>query len=151
MIMPKKRFDRSGFTIIEMVMVIVLIGILSITVAPRLTNTVNINLSLAANVIVSDIINTQQDAMSTHQSLGITFSSGSATYTYGKDSLTRDLTELNSALTISVGTTIRFNSIGEPKNSSDVGFAMVQTITVSDGSNTKSLTIQPYTGKTNIL
>lgn len=133
--------NQKGFTLIELIMVLVIIGIIAVSVAPTVDQT-PFNLQNAADLIKSDILFTQRRAMGELTTHNISFNSGSGTYTRAGD--TRDLTELNSGLTLSTtftGDTLTFNSLGEPN-----GITSPATITVSLGGSTQNLTVEPYTG-----
>ncbi len=137
--------NQKGFTLVELIMVLVIIAIIGAVVSPSLTGSGQsaFNMQNAADLIKSDILFTQRKAMggdSTNNK--IEFFSGSGTYTRAGD--TQDLSGLNSALTISTTVTITFNSFGEPDSTSPV------TITVSLGGNTQNLTVEPYTGYVSI-
>jgi len=129
-----------GFTMIELVMVIVIIGILAVVAAPKM-NIGASSVSNGAELVASDIKATQLEAMSRHMQVTISIIGGSQTYTYG-NGRTRNLGEVNAALTVSSATPITFNSIGEP-----VGATAVKIITVASGASTQTVTVQPYTGK----
>jgi len=135
--------NQVGFTFVELVMVIVIVGTLSAVVAPSF-NTSSFNIRNGARVVASDILATQVAAMNSHTQVAINLAPGT-TYTYGTNGDTRDLTGVNGSMSIATGSTITFNSLGEP-----VGLTAVQTVTVSSGGVTQNITVQPYTGKVSI-
>jgi len=135
--------NSRGFTMIELVMVIVIIGILAVVVAPRI-NIGASSVSTGAELVASDITLTQLEAMSRHKQITISVTSGTQTYTYG-NGRTRNLGEINAGLTVSSATPITFNSLGEP-----VGTTTAKTITLASGTSTKTVTVLPYTGKVSI-
>jgi len=132
-----------GFTTIELVMVLVIIGILAVAVAPRM-NIGAFSVSNGAELVASDINITQLEAMSRHKQVTISITGGSQTYTYGNGQ-TRNLGEVNASLTVSSATPITFNSLGEP-----VGTTAAKIITLASGTSTQTVTVQPYTGKVSI-
>jgi prepilin-type N-terminal cleavage/methylation domain-containing protein len=133
------RYRESGFTFFEILMVIIITGVLAAVVLPRFLSS-SIGGSLAAGVVASDITFTQLEAMNKNRPLSVNFVTAYS-YTYG-DGLSRDLRKINPSLTVSAGGEVTFNSLGEP-----VGLTDVETITVTDGIDTVSIRIEPYTGK----
>lgn len=146
----KRLCNQRGFTLVELVIVIIILGIMAAVAIPRVDFTSH-RAPIGSDVVVSDIMSTQIAAMSQHKQLSITMVTNSPTYQYSFDVLTaigtaRDLTEVDTNLKIGTGQVITFNSLGEP-----VGLLAPATITVTDGTTTKSITIQPYTGKLTVL
>lgn len=141
----RSRFSQDGFTLIELVSVIIIIGVIAVSIAPRFTGTqfAQINIKNAAQLVKSDLMYTQRKAMGEGTSYSVVFTSGSGTYTRAGD--TRKLTDLNPNLTVSTTTTITFNSFGEPD-----GKTGVTTITLSQSGSTQNVTVEPYTGYVNI-
>ncbi len=147
----------GGFTFIELIMTIVILGILAAYATPKFSSTSEFSVAGAAEVVASDITYTQREAMSTRQRLSVripaTLPDPIYDYAYDTAAATgkpRDLTEFNASLSVTAvspsGTTdFLFNSLGEP-----VGITAQAAITVSDGNVTKTITIEPYTGKVTI-
>ncbi|MBI5179333.1 MAG: prepilin-type N-terminal cleavage/methylation domain-containing protein [Nitrospinae bacterium] len=141
---------NRGFTTIELIIVIVLMGILAVAVIPKM-NVDSTAAPATADLVASDILYTQMAAMSQHVRMSITMTSGSATYNYAVNATTglgeaRNLADIKSTASISVGQVLTFNTLGEPEL-----ITAPITITITDGTTTKSLTVQPYTGKVTIL
>jgi len=65
--------DSRGFTIVELVMVVVLIGILAVSVVPKFVDTSAFSLAGGAAMAAADIRYTQELAMGTHSSKTIVF------------------------------------------------------------------------------
>lgn len=72
---------KNAYTIIEMVMVIIIIGILAALAVPRFNSFYSIKLNGAAKKLVSDIRFTQQIAISEHTYTRIVFDIAAETYT----------------------------------------------------------------------
>jgi len=157
---PLEPLNRSGFTVIELVVVIVIIGILAAIVLPNInfsTTSSTVSSWGAAYIIASDIRYTQECAMASMVPKGISFTNGSFTsgqivYTFpatAPSTSSLDPTgRLPSAVTI--GTpggnpfTLTFNSLGEPEESTS------NSITVTVGGITRTITVTQYTGMVSI-
>lgn len=101
-----------GFTLTEIIMVIILVGIVSVSVVPKFLDTSAFSLEGAAAVVVSDIRYTQELAMSTHTDTSISFAPGAASYTV--DSRIINLPSRVSINCVSGTGEFKFNSLGEP-------------------------------------
>lgn len=142
--------NPSGFTLIELIVVIIIIGILAATVLPRINfGSISSQTSVAgaANMVRSDIRYTQECAMANRVSKSIRFTSGQSSYTFPATTpptSSLDPTgQLPSGVTTTTTITFTFNSLGEPSTSS----AGVWTVSVSDGVTTIPITITQYTGE----
>lgn len=122
-----------GFTTIELIVVLAIVGVLAATAAPKFVNLSSnspFSIDAAANMIESDIRYVQELAMAAHQSQMISFTGGNYQL---PDGTNRDLQGVTTSIL-----TVTFNSFGEPIV---VG---VQPLTVG---GTKTVSITPYTGK----
>ena len=128
--------DSRGFTIIELMMVVVLIGILAVSVVPKFVDTSAISLVGAAAMVAADIRYTQELAMSTNSSKTIVFTTSNDNYTVDSRNV-----DLPSKVSISSGTTFTFNSLGEPTTGGG------SSVTLSAGAETKTITVENYTGR----
>lgn len=123
----------QGYTLIELVMVIVIIGIVSVSAYVLYPSTTPFNLNSVAEQLKADIRLTQTLAMSiTNATYSITIASGSYQVT-GNSSVT-----LPSGATLSPAQTITFDQHGVP--------AAGTTVTVTVGSSTRVLTVNGVTG-----
>ena len=135
--------NTQGFSVIEIIMVIVITGILAVVFMPRLA-TSPISLGSAVDTIETDLRFVQELAMSRNPipgaPLGITFGAGAGTYTItdpaGALTLVRDLPP---EVTITVGGTIAFNKYGEPET--------LATISVQAGGVTRNITVEAFSGR----
>jgi len=127
--------DSRGFTIVELVMVVVLIGILAVSVVPKFVDTSAFSLAGGAAMAAADIRYTQELAMGTHSSKTIVFTTSNTYYTVNSQTV-----NLPSRVTISSGATFTFNSLGEPTTGGG-------TVTLSAGAETKTITVESYTGR----
>jgi len=128
--------DSRGFTIIELIMVVVLIGILAVSIVPKFMDTSAISLQGGAAMVVADIRYTQELAMSTHAPKTITFSTDDTFYTVNSQTM-----NLPSRVSISNGVSFTFNSLGEPTAGGG------SSVEIEAGSSTKTITVESYTGR----
>jgi MSHA pilin protein MshC len=128
--------DSRGFTIIEIIMVVVLIGILAVSVVPKFMDTSAISLQGGAAMVRADIRYTQELAMSTHSPKTITFTTNDTFYTVNSQTM-----NLPSRVSISNGATFTFNSLGEPTAGGG------SSVEIQAGSSTKTITVDSYTGR----
>ena len=128
--------DQRGFTIIELIMVVVLIGILAVSVVPKFTDTSAISLQGGAAMVAADIRYTQELAMSTHAPKTITFTTNDTFYTVVSQTM-----NLPSRVSISSGATFTFNSLGEPTAGGG------SSVEITAGGSTKNITVDSYTGR----
>jgi prepilin-type N-terminal cleavage/methylation domain-containing protein len=129
--------SSQGFTLVELIMVVVLISILAVSVVPKFVDTSAISLQGGAAMVAADIRYTQELAMSTHSPKTITFTTNNTFYTVVSQTM-----NLPSRVSISSGATFTFNSLGEPTTG---GGSSVQITTV--GGSTKTITVESYTGR----
>jgi len=141
-----RQANSKGFTLIEVIMVMVIIGILAATVIPRFDFATSSRASVdgGAYMIASDIRYAQEFAMANRVSKSVIFTSGSSVYTFNPTGNLDPSGQLPSGVTISNNFTITFNSLGEPTTGGG-GF-----VTVSGGGQTKTISVVNYTGKVNI-
>lgn len=104
--------DSRGFTLTEIIMVIILVGILAVSAVPKFMDTSAFSLEGAAAVVVADIRYTQELAMSEHTDKSITFAAGATSYTV--DSRMVNLPSRVSINCVSGTGEFKFNSLGEP-------------------------------------
>jgi prepilin-type N-terminal cleavage/methylation domain-containing protein len=139
--------NLKGFTLIEVILVMMVIAILAAVAMPRLDiaiTTSKASVEGAAHMIASDIRYAQEFAMANRVSKSVTFNSGSSIYTFNPQSTFDPSGRLPSGVTISTSFTVTFNSLGEPIAGGG------SSVTVSDGVNTRTITVTQYTGKVNI-
>ena len=140
--------QSKGFTLIEVILVMVIIGILAATVVPRIDFTISTTASVdgAAYIVASDIRYVQEFAMANRVSKTITFTSGSLVYTFGPPSNMDPSGQLPEGVRVGTTITITFNSLGEPIAGGG------GSVTVEDlgGTQSKMITVENYTGKVSI-
>jgi prepilin-type N-terminal cleavage/methylation domain-containing protein len=144
---PLEPLNPSGFTLIELILVMVIIGILAATVLPRIdfgSTSSRASVDGAAYMMASDIRYTQECAMANRVSKSISFTNGQSSYTFPATvPSTSGLDPSGRLQGATIGTTLTFtfNSLGEPTTSAG------WVVTVSGGGVTRTLTVTNYTGK----
>ena len=139
----------SGFTLIEVIMVIMIIGILATTFAYRYPADPTAALNIAADQLRADIRYVQAKTMGTGRQQSIRLSVGSNQYSLYREPMPQELESkrLPDGVTISGTTlpnpTLTFNTLGEP-----MGLSANATITLAWSTGvTRVLTVYAITGK----
>ena len=128
--------DSRGFTLVEIIMVVVLMGILAVSVVPKFVDTSAFSLAGGAAMATADIRYTQELAMGTNSVKTIVFTTSNTYYTVNSQTV-----NLPSKVTISSGATFTFNSLGEPTTGGG------SSVTLSAGAESKTITVESYTGR----
>ena len=133
--------ESQGYTMIELIMVVVLIAIVSVSVLPKFFDTSSITVEGATAMVVADIRYTQELAMSTNSSKTIDFPNvtDGATY-YTVDSRTVNLPS-KVIIPDGYGATFTFNSLGEPTAGGG------SSVEIKAGSSPKIITVDSNTGR----
>ena len=143
----------KGFTLIELVVVITLIGVMSAYVAVKEASTTPFDLNVEANKLLTDLRLARTLSMSFNQNYRFVVTS-SSTYqikdanntAYYNPAAERTTSNVSSNLTLNPITTIAFNGLGQSMNASNILNTSVMTLSLSDGSHTRTITIEPQTG-----
>jgi type II secretory pathway pseudopilin PulG len=137
--MSKKWHPIGGFTAIEAIMVILIIGILATAITYRYNRSDDAASIVAVKQMIADIKYVQARAMGIGTQQSILFYVGSGRYALPGESNQKRLPEGVSVTGTTFGNTLTFNSLGEPTfGGSD------QIITLS---NSRTLTVHAITGK----
>jgi MSHA pilin protein MshC len=147
----------SGFTLIEMVMVIMVIAILSIVVINQLP-AASINIGAEAQIMINNLRYTQALAMYTGQSYYLTAASGSSYEIVNAGGTASVLAQGNTVRTFPTGVSfgptnfpnglVGFNSHGQPTtDTSGTLLTTVGTLSLTNGTTTMTITVQPETGR----
>ncbi|MGR3175242.1 MAG: prepilin-type N-terminal cleavage/methylation domain-containing protein [Candidatus Scalindua sp.] len=145
----------EGFSIIELIIVIVIAGIMAAVAIPRMGMVTSVDLYSTARQVKSDIRYTQELAMSKYAIRKIVFDGGYDTYAI-KDSLdqtieSKELPKRSKATfnAIGSGTTelvYIFNSSGEPDSTYGAG----DTLRISSGGSYKDILVEGVTGRATV-
>ena len=160
----------TGFTIVELIMVIVILAVIAALAIPRFDSYYTIILEGAARRLVSDIRYTQRLAIAKHDDYGIEFNTGSDSYrvyrvsdnstaveplsrgnfimNYTTDSEFKsiDLASANFGGT----SNLRFTSLGTPQDANGNNLASAGTATISYKGSSKTVSVTINTGKVNL-
>jgi prepilin-type N-terminal cleavage/methylation domain-containing protein len=129
---PNLQAKVNGFTLLETIIVIVIIGILVVSIGYRFFSTYETSNVAGADQALADIQYVQTLAMGTMTPKSISFTNGSGAYSMAGEART-----LPGNATAGTTITFTFNSLGEPTNGGDQ--------TVSIGS--KQVKVWAITGK----
>ncbi len=156
-----------GFTVIELIMVILVISILAVVLIPKIGGIHSFKLDGAGRKLVSDMKYAQKLAMSRHQTHGILFEPAQERYTVYRDgadtpvenphrpgaSLIVDYddehfkgVDLYSA-NFTGGNEVRFDCFGTPSDASDTPLVATGEVVLKCSGKQISIRITPNTGR----
>lgn len=164
------RVKGNGFTLIELVMVLVIVGIMAAVIMPKASASSAIRLEAVCQKIAGDLRYVQEMALGQQVRFGILFNPNAESYfayrvdtsTKIKDPQTRNdldisFTSLSEFKGIEIASTnfndkIEFDSKGSPYNGSyslmtSQGIIILQT---ADGAYSRTVRIEPKTGKVSV-
>lgn len=142
--MNKVKTKKTGFTLIELVMVIIVIGIVWIIISIKFGTSVNI--SAQAKQLANDIRYAQNLAMARNQRYKLT-TLGSRYKVQNNSSGYEEYNIDLGAGTSMTGYTIIFDTQGIPYDASSNPISSNVTITLSGAGETSNVTIIPTTGQ----
>ncbi len=158
----------KGFTLIELVVIITIVGILAVAVLVSGTAKGPVRLEAACQRLALDLRYMQEMAMAEQVRFGISFDASDESYfgfrvntsTKAQDPHTQgdleiEFDEMKEFSEIGIVSTnfsdaVEFDSIGAPYNASAVALMSEGIVTLTDGTNTRTVRIQPATGKVNM-
>jgi prepilin-type N-terminal cleavage/methylation domain-containing protein len=159
---------KRGYTVIELIMVIVIVGILAALAMPRFQSFYYIKFNGAMKKVIADIRYVQQLAVSRHESYNIIFDTASETYevrrvsdnSYAINPFSRSnfIVDFNTdpqykginIVSADFGggsSTLRFDWQGIPRNGADTPLSSEGSISFSYQGNTIVIYITPNTGR----
>lgn len=144
----KTKINGAGFTLIELVITIVLIGIIAIYAAPKLSSITDFEDDAEATSFISRVRYVQHKSMATGGGYRIDFNSTGNVYrVFDHTGAAENFPDLSSntvtvnSLTSSVGS-VYFNYLGQPTDNS--GTLLTTNVNVSVSG--KTFVITPYAG-----
>ncbi|MEE9220767.1 MAG: GspH/FimT family pseudopilin [candidate division NC10 bacterium] len=155
------RAQEAGFTLIEIVIVVILVGIISALALPRF---VSPSASLAARRLAADIQYAKGLAIRLQTKSGVFFMDSSTYRVFQDDDVSTaafdPVTGGNFEVSISglfsdatldsnFGNTLKFDALGTPLDGSDAPLTSppANEITITSGGETWTVTVEPNTGK----
>jgi prepilin-type N-terminal cleavage/methylation domain-containing protein len=133
--------SSRGYTLVELILVMVLIAVVSVVAIPKFFDTTAISIEGAAGMIAADIRYTQELAMGTHQDKQVVFAAVDDK-DYTVDSRT---VNFPSNVSILIPQTFTFNSLGEPIAG---GGSCVE---IQAGCDCKKICVENYTGRVSVV
>jgi type II secretory pathway pseudopilin PulG len=141
----------DGFTLIELVMLLAVLGLAGVAIMPRF-NVGGTNVSIVARQIRSDILYTQEIAMSKFKAKSITFTPNQSSYSFSPSDYTdppstrsgmpaKSGVSVTSTSSGSGPVTFTFNSLGEPTAGAGAW------VRLSGGGVSKTVIVQAGTGR----
>ena len=160
--METKRFNLkyiSGFTLVELIVVILLIGIISISIAPRFFGVSSFESRRAADEALSAIKHAQQIAMARTDQIHFVLTANDYTVQISGADIDPNIPDLRSPEGLSpyqrrfngvtaTAATVRFNGLGQPVDSS--GDPLPSDLDLNIGSGI-TIRIEANTGYAHIL
>lgn len=153
-----RRGRAGGFSVLELVLVLVMVGMLAVFAAPRVFTPESITLPAAAAKLAASIRYTQSLAMSRGQRYRINFAAGSYQITdMGGAPIVQPLTAGMAAISVAPATLsgfnppltggyVAFDTKGVPYVSAAAVLAGTATITLTAGTEAASVSIAAETG-----
>jgi prepilin-type N-terminal cleavage/methylation domain-containing protein len=155
---------RAGFTLIDLTITIVIIGIVAAIAVPRFSQSLDlIRADSAARFIAADLNYARHRAQISSQNNPVNFTTSPPGYampntphlnrsgaTYAVN-LSDNGLNVNLVLNLQGNTSVTYNSFGIPLVGSPLTAMTSGTITVSSGAASKTVTINPQTGRASVL
>lgn len=156
--------DTRGFTLIEVLVVVIIIGIASAMVVPSLLAAGSLSIQGAARLIIADLVYAQNEAVARHEPHRIQFFIDQPNQNYyamfdNDDELLESAwvggeylvdfssdSRLEGIRIVSVDfdgeSTLTFDELGAPSSGGE--------IEITDGNSTYRITVAPFTGRVNV-
>jgi len=166
----KIRMQRCGFTIIEILIVVVLIGIAAMIAVPMMSSAATMQIRSAANMIAADLEYAKSMAISRGQNFSVVFDKNAESYSIKQEGSTEPIwhpvkkgfryvinfasdSRLNRVDIVDAdfdsdsSQTITFDYLGSPYSGTGISTPLNSgTITLQAGGINKTIAIEPVTG-----
>ena len=148
-----KVFNKTGFTLIELMIVVAIMGILSAIAAPNFIHYMaERRLNGAARMVMSDLMAARQKAVTQNIDVNVVFTSDHRTYTITGDATARDIQRDYYDVTLEASGTPSGNPTFKPRGTADTGtdIEIVVTVTSSNLGVSKKYVKVASTGRVKI-
>ena len=151
---PKLSDSQTGFTLVELVIVIVVLGVMSAYATMKRSSPAEITLPSQAQKMASDIRHTQTLAYTWGKRMRLSVATPGANGTYrvicfaGTPACTtsNDFSVTLEKGIVLAGSTLYFNSLGQPSDSSGSPVASATSYTLGSSSDTETVSVAALTG-----
>lgn len=166
----------GGFTLIEILCVVVILGIASAIIIPQIGSRSDLVVSSAARVVMADLIYAQNRAIATQAPHYVNYSIAGQQYTLSNTTALTAITNpvTNNPYTVSFGSknspmenvsltavsfggppVLGFDELGspfafDPSNNTSTPLVSAGTIQLTCGNSTLTVSVEPYTGETTV-
>jgi prepilin-type N-terminal cleavage/methylation domain-containing protein len=174
---PRRYRPRSGFTLIEILVMVVILGIMAAVILPQLGTTNDQKSMAAARVVMADLLYAQSRSISLQQMHYVQFNTSNGTYQvmtsvspavminnpmsgqaytvrFGSSSTTGLQSMQLGSANFDGQTVIAFDSMGVPysyNTSTSTATALVSgTIVITSGAASSTITVAPFSGQLSV-
>ena len=165
----ERNIKNYGFTLAELLVVIVILGIAAMVVIPSIGNTTDMQATSAARQLVSDLLFAQTYSISQKQPYQVVFDAANESYEVQESStssvITHPITKMPYSMSFLTnkhlknvritsadfdsGNLVNFNSLGMPYNSAGSQLAARGTVILTVGTHNITVTVEPVSGRIN--